>query len=123
MPRVPVAGRMQFVLLCALLVSRSASAQLSPAGILGAARDTSGGVLPGVTVEAASPALIEKVRTVVTDDQGRFNIVDLRPGAYTVTFTLPDFWPRATQAARNLGSPRSVSRMQPMGASWPSSRA
>ena len=91
MPRVPVAARMVFVLLCALLVSRSASAQLSPAGILGAARDTSGGVLPGVTVEAASPALIEKVRTVVTDDQGRFNIVDLRPGAYTVTFTLPGF--------------------------------
>jgi hypothetical protein len=63
----------------------------SRAGILGAARDTSGGVLPGVTVEAASPALIEKIRTVVTDDQGRFNIVDLRPGAYTVTFTLPGF--------------------------------
>src|SRR5437773_2870824 len=59
--------------------------------IAGVVRDTSGGVLPGVTVEAASPVLIEKVRTVVTDDQGRYNIVDLRPGVYRVTFTLPGF--------------------------------
>ncbi len=51
----------------------------------------SGAVLPGVTVEAASPALIEKVRTAVTDGQGLYRIVDLRPGAYTVTFTLPGF--------------------------------
>jgi len=48
-------------------------------------------VLPGVTVEAASPALIEKVRTAVTDDQGQYKIVDLRPGSYTVTFTLVGF--------------------------------
>jgi len=61
------------------------------AAIAGVARDTSGAVLPGVTVEAASPALIEKVRTVVTDDRGLFRIVDLRPGVYTVTFTLPGF--------------------------------
>ncbi len=54
-------------------------------------RDTSGGVLPGVTVEAASPALIEKVRTALTDGQGAFNIIDLRPGSYTATFTLPGF--------------------------------
>src|SRR5918996_5775723 len=54
-------------------------------------RDPSGGVLPGVTVEAASPVLIEKVRTVVTDGEGRYNIVDLRPGEYTVTFTLAGF--------------------------------
>ena len=60
-------------------------------GIAGEARDASSGVLPGVTVEATSPALIEKVRTVVTDGQGRYNIVDLRPGVYTVTFTLPGF--------------------------------
>ena len=48
-------------------------------------------VLPGVTVEAASPALIEKVRTVVTDGEGRYNIVDLRPGTYVVTFSLAGF--------------------------------
>jgi Carboxypeptidase regulatory-like domain len=47
--------------------------------------------MPGVTVEAASPALIEKVRTAVTDGQGLYRIVDLRPGLYTVTFTLPGF--------------------------------
>jgi hypothetical protein len=70
---------------------------LSPAlvhaqsAISGVVRDTSGGVLPGVTVEASSPVLIEKSRTVFTDGQGQFAIVDLRPGVYTVTFTLPGF--------------------------------
>jgi carboxypeptidase family protein len=59
--------------------------------IAGVVKDTTGAVLPGVTVEAASPALIEKVRTVVTDDQGQYKIVDLRPGIYTVTFTLTGF--------------------------------
>ena len=54
-------------------------------------KDESGGVLPGVSVEAASPVLIEKVRTGVTDDQGRYSIVDLRPGVYKVTFSLPGF--------------------------------
>jgi hypothetical protein len=60
-------------------------------GIAGVVRDTSGAVMPGVTVEASSPALIEKVRTVFTDAQGRYNIVDLRPGEYTVVFTLTGF--------------------------------
>ena len=59
--------------------------------IAGVVKDTSGAVLPGVTVEAASPALIEKVRTVVTDTAGQYKIVDLRPGTYTVTFTLTGF--------------------------------
>jgi hypothetical protein len=54
-------------------------------------KDTSGAVLPGVTVEAASPVLIEKTRSVTTDGNGNFRIVDLRPGVYTVTFTLPGF--------------------------------
>src|SRR5688500_8054002 len=67
------------------------SAVFAQASIAGIVRDTSGGVLPGVTVEAASPALIEKVRTVVTDTTGQYRIVDLRPGTYTVTFTLPGF--------------------------------
>ena len=60
-------------------------------GIAGTVRDSSGSVLPGVTVEAASPALIEKSRTVVTDGEGRYTVVDLRPGNYTVTFSLDGF--------------------------------
>jgi len=71
-----------------LLVPRAASAQASIAGV---AKDGSGGVLPGVTVEAASPALIEKTRSVVTDNNGQYKIVDLSPGTYTVTFTLAGF--------------------------------
>ena len=59
--------------------------------INGVVRDTSGGVLPGVTVEAASPALIEKVRTAVTDSNGAYRLEDLRVGQYTVTYTLPGF--------------------------------
>jgi hypothetical protein len=59
--------------------------------ISGVVKDASGAVLPGVTVEAASPALIEKVRTVITDSAGQYAIVQLRPGIYTVTFTLPGF--------------------------------
>ena len=59
--------------------------------ITGVVRDGSGGVLPGVTVEAASPSLIEKVRTVVTDGTGQFRLENLTPGAYTVTYTLPGF--------------------------------
>jgi hypothetical protein len=76
--------------LCLLLFPSATSAQ-EASGIAGVARDPSGAVLPGVTVEAASPALIEKIRTSVTDGEGRYNIVDLRPGVYTVTFTLPGF--------------------------------
>src|SRR5262245_10839848 len=59
--------------------------------IAGEVKDATGAVLPGVTVEAASPALIEKVRTVVTDGSGQYKIVDLRPGVYTVTFSLQGF--------------------------------
>lgn len=70
------------------MTSRSASAQASIAGV---ARDGSGAVLPGVTVEASSPALIEKARTVVTDGSGQYKIVDLSPGRYQVAFTLTGF--------------------------------
>jgi hypothetical protein len=59
--------------------------------IAGSVKDASGAVLPGVTVEAASPALIEKVRTVTSDGTGLYRIVNLPPGTYTVTFTLPGF--------------------------------
>ena len=71
-----------------VLLPSLAWAQASLSGVV---KDTSGAVLPGVTVEAASPVLIEKVRTAVTDGNGRYQIVDLRPGAYTVTFTLAGF--------------------------------
>jgi hypothetical protein len=59
--------------------------------IAGAVKDASGAVLPGVTVEASSPALIEKVRTVVTDGSGQYRIVNLPPGNYSVTFSLTGF--------------------------------
>src|SRR6185436_15828878 len=61
------------------------------ASITGVVKDTSGAVLPGVTVEAASPALLEKVRTAVTDGSGQYRITELRPGSYTVTFSLTGF--------------------------------
>jgi hypothetical protein len=67
------------------------SSLLAQAAITGVVKDASGGVLPGVTVEAASPALIEKVRTAVTDDTGQYRIVDLRPGTYSVRFALTGF--------------------------------
>jgi hypothetical protein len=71
-----------------VLFSSPAYAQATLTGVV---RDASGAVLPGVTVEAASPALIEKVRSVITDDTGQYRIVDLRPGTYSVTFLLPGF--------------------------------
>src|SRR5262245_2447108 len=75
-----------------LLAPALAYTQTATTGaIAGTVTDSTRAVLPGVTVEASSPALIEKTRSVVTDDQGRYNIVDLRPGVYTVSFTLPGF--------------------------------
>src|SRR4030095_4990628 len=59
--------------------------------VAGVVRDASGGLLPGVTVEASSPALIERARVVVTDERGQYQIIDLRPGSYVVTFTLSGF--------------------------------
>jgi hypothetical protein len=73
-----------------VLCAGEARAQVGSA-IAGTAKDTSGAVMPGVTVEASSPALIEKVRSAVTDGAGQYKIVDLVPGSYTVTFTLPGF--------------------------------
>src|SRR5688572_11401195 len=77
-------------LLVALFVVAPSSA-FAQASITGTVRDTSGAVLPGVTVEASSPALIEKVRTATTDGNGLYRIVDLRAGEYTVTFSLQGF--------------------------------
>jgi carboxypeptidase family protein len=74
---------------CLALWPIAALAQTS--AIAGTVRDASGAILPGVTVEASSPALIERVRSVFTDGSGQYKITQLRPGTYTVTFTLPGF--------------------------------
>jgi hypothetical protein len=76
------------MLVCLLGVPTLAAGQSSITGVV---RDTSGAVLPGVTVEASSDVLIEKVRTAVTDANGQYRIVELRPGLYNVSFTLPGF--------------------------------
>ena len=77
-----------WALVCALAVPPTAMAQQS-ASISGIVTDTTGGVMPGVTIEASSPVLIEKVRTAVSEGNGRYQFVDLQPGTYSVTFTLP----------------------------------
>jgi hypothetical protein len=74
---------------CSCVIPAPAYAQ--EGSITGVVRDSQGGVLPGVTVEAASPALIEKSRVVTTDANGLYRIISLRPGIYAVTFTLPGF--------------------------------
>src|ERR1044071_2046442 len=76
------------LLVSAALIPSIASAQGSIAGVV---TDSSGGVLPGVTVEVASPALIERVRSAVTDGTGQYQVVNLPPGGYTITFTLAGF--------------------------------
>src|SRR3954449_6966352 len=76
------------VLALLVLVPAAAFAQAS---ITGTVKDASGAVLPGVTVEASSPALIEKTRSAVTDGGGQYRIVDLRAGVYSVTFSLTGF--------------------------------
>ena len=75
----------------ALVALLPAAAMAQTSAIGGVVKDTSGAVLPGVTVEASSPALIEKVRSAVTDGTGQYKITTLRPGVYIVTFTLPGF--------------------------------
>src|SRR6186713_3015411 len=72
----------------ALLLSSVAYAQ---SAIVGVVKDASGAAMPGVTVEAASPVLIEKVKSVVSDGNGVYRITDLRPGIYSVSFTLTGF--------------------------------
>ncbi len=78
-----------FAALAALcLLPAAANAQSVFTGVV---KDTSGAVLPGVTVEAASDVLIEKTRSVVTDENGGYRLVDLRPGVYSLTFSLEGF--------------------------------
>ena len=81
----------RLVILLGVLCAPAAAWAQGSSGISGVVRDTTGAVLPGVTVEASSPVLIEKVRSVVTDEQGGYQIINLLPGTYTVTFTLVGF--------------------------------
>src|SRR6185436_6207949 len=83
-----VLRRVLLVLACLVILPAAAFAQASITGVV---KDASGAVLPGVTVEASSPALIEKVRSAVSDGGGQYRFVDLLPGVYAVTFTLPGF--------------------------------
>ena len=83
--------RFTLVIFLALLVLPTTTWAQQSSSISGTVRDTSGGVLPGVTIEVASPVLIEGVRVAFSDGEGRFNVVGLGPGLYSVTFTLPGF--------------------------------
>jgi hypothetical protein len=87
MPRRPIVS----VGIAAGLLTILPAIALAQSTILGVVRDSSGAVLPGVTIEAASEVLIEKVKTAVSDGEGRYRIVDLRPGLYSITFTLAGF--------------------------------
>jgi hypothetical protein len=81
-----------FLRVLAVVVAFPVAAAAQQAGaIAGVVRDTTGAVLPGVTIEASSPALIEKVKAATSDGSGQYRIVDLRPGVYSVTFTMPGF--------------------------------
>ena len=83
--------RMLIRLLVAMAIVGAGAELASAQSLAGTVRDTSGAVLPGVTVEASSPALITKVRTGVTDDTGQYRIPDLPPGTYKISFTLAGF--------------------------------
>jgi hypothetical protein len=74
-----------------ILLPSAALAQSAGSTIVGTVRDQSGGALPGVTIEVSSPALIGGVLTVVTGTDGTYRVTDLRPGAYTIVFTLSGF--------------------------------
>jgi hypothetical protein len=84
-----ITRRILFVVACLALATAASAQQLGT--VAGVVKDASGAVLPGVTVEVASPALIEKVRTATTGGSGAFQIVNLPPGSYTVTFSLTGF--------------------------------
>src|SRR5438034_9293655 len=79
------------LLTAVVLLTLTPTVALAQAVLAGTVKDSSGGVLPGVAVEAASPALIERVRSAVTDGTGQYRIEDVRPGPYTITFSLQGF--------------------------------
>ena len=96
---------LSLTLACLIGVATAAQAQASLATIAGAVKDASGAVLPGVTVEASSPVLLEKVRSAVTDGAGQYRIVDLPPGSYVVTFTLAGFQTVKHEGIDIVGTP------------------
>src|SRR5262245_43003933 len=84
-------GRARSIVAAGILTVILPGVVYAQASIGGVAKDPSGGVVPGVTVEVASPALIEKVRTTITDGAGAYRITELPPGVYSVSFTLMGF--------------------------------
>src|ERR1700675_4718107 len=82
-----------YVLAASVILSLFAPVASAQSTIAGVAKDSSGAVMAGVKVEAASDALIERSRTVTTNGEGRYSIVDVRPGTYTVTFIMDGFTP------------------------------
>ena len=81
----------RFLAVAAAILLLAPAVAVAQSSIAGSVTDDTGGVLPGVTVEASSDVLIEGSRVVFTDATGNYNIVDLRPGVYAVNFTLPGF--------------------------------
>src|SRR2546428_13467048 len=84
-------GILKRISIACLFVFIACSGSLAQSTLTGIVKDQSGAVLPGVAVEASSPALIEKSRSTITDEGGAYKIIDLRPGDYGVTFSLPGF--------------------------------
>ena len=101
--RLRVAGSPWLVAAFVLCTSSVHAQGVATGSIAGVVKDASGGVLPGVTVEASSPALIEKARTVVTDETGSYRLIDLRPGPYAVTFSLSGFTFATSSAGAYIG--------------------
>src|SRR6185503_19402965 len=89
--RFSLMNRMLIRLLVVMAIIAAGPRLATAQSLAGTVRDTSGAVLPGVTIEATSPALITKVRTGVSDDTGQYRIPDLPPGTYKVSFTLSGF--------------------------------
>src|SRR5262250_3510673 len=83
--------RLLIRLLVVVAVLGAGASQASAQSLAGTVHDTSGAVLPGVTIEASSPALITKVRTGISDESGQYRIPDLPPGTYKISFTLTGF--------------------------------
>ena len=101
--RASVSGRMKTLVVFACLIGVPTTG-FGQAAIAGSVKDSSGAPMTGVMVEASSPALIERIRTAVTDGAGRYRIEDLRPGTYQVRFTLAGWRPQQREGVELTGS-------------------